>query len=504
MSQNQRRKSTPRTRTGCANCRRRRIKCAEERPGCSACARAGWTCPGYSTAASQPAQSLTAYHLPYSVPGSQEERRALHYFAVSASADISAYFHEDFWTRSILQVCQHNAPVRYAVGALSRQHEDAVTSRTEETLRASHAASAGYTKSMKALRRYLNNQPQPDLRVVMMCCAAFFCFELTRGEVGQALRHLHGGTKVLQQLHEGVILPAADRTELIGLFSRMELQATCLDDGLAVAAFGTPISLREILEARRSGHSATKDSAQNAEDHNLLSEYPSLLRRCFVFFLEAAELRQTKADRIPEEARTKRDDLLQEWAEQLNALARKKNASRETSSLRSAIARSQYHALAFRTVLGQSLPTSMPRRAQDVPTLEEITPTMLALAREAISDAAGIDNADGGQEIDVHLGLTPSLLHLALATSHQSVLLECMDLLEACKGMREGLCDTDAVIGLVEVAIDRCHDLSAGSILEQLGEEKASALQGMLESLSLAEDEERRLGSYVKAMLSFG
>ncbi|KAI1612706.1 fungal-specific transcription factor domain-containing protein [Exophiala viscosa] len=39
----------PRSRAGCINCRRAKVKCHEERPYCTTCARRGHTCEGYTT-----------------------------------------------------------------------------------------------------------------------------------------------------------------------------------------------------------------------------------------------------------------------------------------------------------------------------------------------------------------------------------------------------------------------------------------------------------------------
>ncbi|TVY16401.1 putative transcriptional regulatory protein, partial [Lachnellula arida] len=36
------------TRTGCGICRKRRIKCDEQKPSCYHCIRSGWKCDGYS------------------------------------------------------------------------------------------------------------------------------------------------------------------------------------------------------------------------------------------------------------------------------------------------------------------------------------------------------------------------------------------------------------------------------------------------------------------------
>ncbi|CAG8973365.1 hypothetical protein HYALB_00000128 [Hymenoscyphus albidus] len=44
MEETGKRKSTPRSKTGCKNCRLRRIKCGEERPSCSRCVKSGLNC----------------------------------------------------------------------------------------------------------------------------------------------------------------------------------------------------------------------------------------------------------------------------------------------------------------------------------------------------------------------------------------------------------------------------------------------------------------------------
>lgn len=145
-SERRERAYTPRSRSGCATCRRRKIKCGEERPECQRCMYSGWRCPGYQKRSGQSSSAVSEgdilesvrtdsqeglagkllvsrYALPFKIPGSKDERRALHYFNVFAAANMTGVVPNDFWSRIILQRCQHAAPLRHGTAVCTEGYK---------------------------------------------------------------------------------------------------------------------------------------------------------------------------------------------------------------------------------------------------------------------------------------------------------------------------------------------------------------------------------------------
>ncbi|KAM3066651.1 hypothetical protein ACMFMG_002363 [Clarireedia jacksonii] len=176
----QRRASRPKVKTGCNNCKNRRVKCDETRPQCTKCVRSGRTCTGYpaynprnkspnltvpilprppeSHFGASAGTSLSATKKPTSsiiVPTAKRAVRSLwpsqttspvasfpidlsfisrspafglgfntnegQYFQVfrtHTASELSGFFDSEFWTRSVLQESHSEASIRHAVVAL--------------------------------------------------------------------------------------------------------------------------------------------------------------------------------------------------------------------------------------------------------------------------------------------------------------------------------------------------------------------------------------------------
>ena len=503
------RKSTPRSRTGCQTCRTRKIRCAEQKPSCQQCLRSKWACPGYPPSAdtsheASSRQDILTYHLPFSIPGTQGDRKALHYFSFSAAADIGGYFSADFWSRSILQRCQHDAPVRYAVAGLACVHREYVASSAQATFEASCEAVSGYVRAMKALRRYVRagmegrGKGEVDVRVVMMCCAAFFCFELIRGEQAAALRHLRSGVSVLQQWQKGcegsgsaaaVAIREADRAQLVDVFGRMDLQASAFDDG------STLTSRKSRLNDGGTAHKL--DGLSISAGPNVhAAKYSLLLRRCFDFLVEKAPRKRSTVAEVPIDAFSARDGLLDElkdWDEHLDGL--KRGGSRP-SHLSSAIARSRFHSTMIRILIEQSLPSKTPAASHGSASgLDDKADELLQLADDAIGDAGkpgDPKDAPSKRHFCLHLGIVAPLFLLALKTSRAEVLTSCLVLLRRCKGRREGLYDADVVAQVIEAVMRQSDGVNEGSLLDQMGENAVVRLQRAVEGVVPARDDGAR------------
>ncbi len=275
------RASVPRVRTGCTTCkyassaqcvidrlrrltlpfRMRHLRCGEEKPECRRCLDTGRECGGYAlahsrpgavacwrrpVASSAPLAAITSYSIPFKIPGSQKDRQKLHYFCVQGASDLSGSLSSsaDFWTKTVLP-CSHEEPtVRHALIALSSIHLDFVTTECPsgesfDKELTSIETLVQYNKALRQLRSYLCSTDQPSIKVALICCALFYCFESTRGDYDSALAHLRNGLSILRGAKVGVPNEASaakttylveDLHKLEHMFSRMDLQATLFGD----------------------------------------------------------------------------------------------------------------------------------------------------------------------------------------------------------------------------------------------------------------------------------
>ncbi|GAW12552.1 hypothetical protein ANO14919_019220 [Xylariales sp. No.14919] len=166
------RTSKPKVKTGCNNCKQRRIKCDEKRPACTQCVRSKKQCTGYpppprakiyeekriapkppSQADLIPAQAILAarpqvqpipqlttivpppymrgltppetpkrsslvLYRPSNIPFDSREGQYFQLFRDYTASELSGFFDSSFWTRRVLQECHSEDSIRHAVVAL--------------------------------------------------------------------------------------------------------------------------------------------------------------------------------------------------------------------------------------------------------------------------------------------------------------------------------------------------------------------------------------------------
>ncbi|GAP84190.1 putative C6 zinc finger domain-containing protein [Rosellinia necatrix] len=165
------RKSKPKVKTGCNNCKLRRIKCDEQRPACTQCVRSKKQCTGYpppprphisqvkpiapkpSSQADQtlaiaptrpriqPVSQLYAnapaplrttaltppmspeymsliLRQPSAIPFDSSEGQYFQLFRDYTASELSGFFDSSFWTKRVLQECHSEDSIRHAVVAL--------------------------------------------------------------------------------------------------------------------------------------------------------------------------------------------------------------------------------------------------------------------------------------------------------------------------------------------------------------------------------------------------
>ncbi|KAI5462150.1 hypothetical protein BGZ63DRAFT_333117, partial [Mariannaea sp. PMI_226] len=172
--------------------------------------------------------TISSYSLPFRIPGSQKDRQMLHYFCAQGSSDISGSLSSKFWSHTILQNSYHEPVVRQALVALSSLHLDFATSDAPASQFAVEPL-LQHGKALRMLNRRLSNGGPEAVKVALLCCVIFFCFESTVGNIPAALQHLDKGLSILSS---DVINSMAieDIDSIFNVFARLDLQATMFDD----------------------------------------------------------------------------------------------------------------------------------------------------------------------------------------------------------------------------------------------------------------------------------
>ncbi|KAK5995397.1 Aspercryptin biosynthesis cluster-specific transcription regulator atnN-like protein [Cladobotryum mycophilum] len=237
--------------TGCVTCKKRRVKCDEAKPACQRCISTGRVCDGYGiwggggnaydsaerTGSSAPSKLLlprrTNMNHIRSLPCSAVSRIAgrpegigYEYFRYYTNTKLPGVFESDFWESLVFQASAQEPAVLHAITALGAAHKD------EERI-----ALVEYNKAIGHMRRHLERSDREGLRVALITCMLFVCYELLNGGFKTGYAHLHSGLHLLQKIQslqgitssDGPVIlrPKAPAVEdaLVEAFSRLNIQA---------------------------------------------------------------------------------------------------------------------------------------------------------------------------------------------------------------------------------------------------------------------------------------
>ncbi|KAJ6790156.1 hypothetical protein PWT90_05616 [Aphanocladium album] len=211
------RRSNPKVKTGCTNCKQRRIKCDEKRPECTQCLRSGKTCTGYpppsrgsrpameiriapkplagmqlapapsSSLAPQPTgismlqkqtilpprragrrrkimedyrsfsgPTVPLLHRPsMALPLQPGENMYFELFRLHTASQLSGYFNSNFWTQRVLQECHNESAIRHSVVALGALYKTLEQSfETPSHIYAQHHADSVMAHWQVAIKQY--------------------------------------------------------------------------------------------------------------------------------------------------------------------------------------------------------------------------------------------------------------------------------------------------------------------------------------------------------------
>lgn len=256
------RTSKPKVKTGCNNCKQRRIKCDEKRPSCSQCVRSKKICTGYppparsarpheeiriapkpisGSLAAKPAatsqhvqvpprrlvkyqkrttppttpviqQSSMILYRPSTLPLDQQEGLYFQLFQTHTANELSGYFDSVFWSRTVLQECHSEDAIRHAVvalGALYKTLEKSTESPPSSPCDNIDPVDNPYQHWEVAVKQYSNacnalvnvgGQDSRTNRTRLMASVLLACFDSFIGDHKQAIVQIQNGLALLEQL----------------------------------------------------------------------------------------------------------------------------------------------------------------------------------------------------------------------------------------------------------------------------------------------------------------
>lgn len=452
------RQSTPRSRNGCATCRQRHYKCDEEAPECRQCRVAGWQCPGYpprdsslkltshniisKSRSTTPDMPITQYALAYKVPGTQHERRSLHHFTNFAATDMSGPLSEEFWSRAILQRCQHEAPLRHAAVALGQIHVEYISTPKTSDFTPGNAAIEAYGKAVKSLRSYMG-KADPDRTTVLMCSAVFFCFDLMRGEYSASLRHLKSALKILKTWRRELSYAEGtdefnEHDELLAVFARMDIEATFFDDDRA------PVLRLEGVDMLR------RPLMHRMDERDLHRRLLMLSHTALLFLVQGLPYKSMDFQRVPQVVKMQRKQLIQRF-DAWELQAKQHNASMETDHDESEDRRrypaiSTLHCRIIRLLLYHCL------RDDQAISISSYDDEATILLEEAETTLPSYEK--GRRSFSLGSGTIAPIFLLALKTKRRDIRERALKILRSLAGRREGFYDAHTMANIV-VGLER-------------------------------------------------
>ncbi|TGO64439.1 hypothetical protein BCON_0007g00890 [Botryotinia convoluta] len=231
----------PKTRTGCWTCRKRRVKCDEEKPHCARCEASGFKCDGYSVDAfsqarkrasvvqkSQPKRKSSVTHraiLPSKAPKTarinirvlrprspivetEQEYRYFCFFTENTTRRLCGFFESKLWSHLMLQAGEQERPIRHAMSAigaldliLHTKEQKSHSPVARSTIEDHHIfAIKQYDKAVKLMKADIAERGH-SLRTALLFCLLIVCFENLYGTQQSATVHIIAGIRLIETYH---------------------------------------------------------------------------------------------------------------------------------------------------------------------------------------------------------------------------------------------------------------------------------------------------------------
>ncbi|KAA8577092.1 hypothetical protein EYC84_007099 [Monilinia fructicola] len=194
----------PKVKTGCQNCKIRRIKCDETKPGCIRCFKFGIYCSGYSK---QPdkiqSKSLEVFIGPRFTE--ELETRYFRYFCENA-AGLAGPLRTGVWSEIIPQVCEIEPYIGHGLVALGAfiKHRKEISNGSASSSPHKHREFAlrEYGKSLRGMQEAINKNEGLSPRTALIACMLVFCIESIQGHQESASIHATNGIVMMYDLYK--------------------------------------------------------------------------------------------------------------------------------------------------------------------------------------------------------------------------------------------------------------------------------------------------------------
>ncbi|KAK6613750.1 C6 zinc finger protein [Botrytis cinerea] len=308
----------PKVKTGCQNCKIRRIKCDEKLPGCSRCFKFGILCSGYPKQPEKikPNSRQIVPILPkgaisgiaqgsiielYLGPRFTEEldSRYFKHFCENVAAGLAGPLQTSVWSEIIPQVCEIEPYIAHglvALGAFSKYSKEMTRGgESSDTKKHFEYALREYGKSLRGMQKAIDGNVSRSPRTALIACMLVFCIESLQGHQASASIHATNGIMMLHDYYqasaagtefakENVIGP-----ELRRAFTDLDLQVLHFLD---IRPPAHHVIIKEQLN-RYHLHGAHIPTFQNIKDSY---EYLQMIMRRNLHFIDIARKLLLKAD----------------------------------------------------------------------------------------------------------------------------------------------------------------------------------------------------------------
>ncbi|TEA13676.1 hypothetical protein C8034_v004685 [Colletotrichum sidae] len=163
----------------------------------------------------------------WSIAGTDTERLMFHHVHSCTVRDFGlASPLAKLWSNYILPLGYYSDSVKHAVVALGVAHRGflenpsydtpapPVPSLAAEGLSFDDLATKQYRRAVSEAIQIMAEPTPVNVRITLICCLVFVCYEIIRGQYDKAIQHLKAGSKVMESLHQAALAYRRDPLSL--------------------------------------------------------------------------------------------------------------------------------------------------------------------------------------------------------------------------------------------------------------------------------------------------
>ncbi|KAG9233750.1 hypothetical protein BJ875DRAFT_463385 [Amylocarpus encephaloides] len=230
--------STPRSKTGCKTCKKRKFKCDEEKPFCKRCLASNLQCEGYEPTAvlairrrASPINKITIHRPPpNNLFDTDQEYRHFKIFHEETALQLTGCHDLDIWTNIVPQVSEIEPSIRHAVtaiGALNlRTSEQSKIEDVKTTSQRQAFAYRQYSKALVGVRKSIMKGGM-NIRSTLLACILFATFESLHGNAISMTSQVGLGIKLIADHMSGSNPEPIDEV-ILEIFTVVEIEAGAL------------------------------------------------------------------------------------------------------------------------------------------------------------------------------------------------------------------------------------------------------------------------------------